>query len=261
MFFSVGHEPSYIALALIHFAHTEERTDSINWENSYDLDELNQLLVKKYDLVKHDPFNDLNDISPTFNKEWLLKAVDMLVYLNLVTEHEDPFVGKDYSFDRFKCRIFSAEAGAHGELAVKAMDKGRSWLGKALQEILNKDLSVVPSEVKSFPPKSVPAADRIVAINHNSPEFSATESAIANLLEAIRTDNEFGNSDPDIRDQTIADLKATQELLKPEKVNVSKLEAVAWGTFTFLIEKFADGPISELATVAWDSLKILLGLV
>jgi len=118
------------------------------------------------------------------------------------------------------------------------------------------DLQVIETDSNN----NAPASDRMVSINHNSAEYQQTETALTELMDKIRSNNEFNEREPNQRNQVLAELRAAQELIKADQVSTRKVDALVTGTFIYLIEKFADAPIGELASSTWALLKALIGL-
>lgn len=107
---------------------------------------------------------------------------------------------------------------------------------------------------------SIPASDRIVALDHNAPYYLAASSALEQLIDEVRESNSYRNSDPQDQERRLAELEAGQRLIKSRRVSASTIRAVLWGTLGYLATKFADAPIGEAATLAWNALKALIGL-
>ena len=106
---------------------------------------------------------------------------------------------------------------------------------------------------------SAPASDRVVALNHNSPEYLETNETISALVEALRCENKFSAAEPNKKDQILAELKATQELLKASQASPTTITKLVYSALGFLAAEFAGAPIGELAEAAWAALKLLLG--
>lgn len=108
--------------------------------------------------------------------------------------------------------------------------------------------------------QTIPASDRTVAVDHNSPGYSDVTNTLEELKRAIESNNEYRNSNIADHERRLTDVESTLKLLENKRVNVNAMKAVAFGTLVYLIEKFAEHPIGELAKAAWDGLKALLDL-
>jgi hypothetical protein len=103
----------------------------------------------------------------------------------------------------------------------------------------------------------VPASDRFVTIDHNSTEYKETEEALKATIEAVRGNNEYGESDPDDREQRLAELEAGITLLRPLRVALEKIRSVLLPPLKYLGKKFADNAIGALASAAVGALLLL----
>lgn len=103
-----------------------------------------------------------------------------------------------------------------------------------------------------------PAADRIVAFDHNSGPYQDAIAAIEGVELALR-ENELGATHPEIRDEKLEELRAIRDLLAQPEASAGKLQAMAWGVFGFLAAEFAKRPIGYAADHAWNMILNLLG--
>lgn len=106
----------------------------------------------------------------------------------------------------------------------------------------------------------VPASDRFVQLDHNSQAYRQAIEAGEKLLREVRKSNSFAASTDDDKEQRIAELEAGYRLLTSKRVDASNVKLVLGGVLGYLATKFADEPIGELAKVAWNTVKSLLGL-
>jgi hypothetical protein len=105
----------------------------------------------------------------------------------------------------------------------------------------------------------VPASDRYVRISHNSPEFRKTDEALARLIDALRSSNEYAASDPEDHEQRIVELESGKGLLRATRVNIAAVRILLVRGVKYLAQKFADHAIGVLATAAFAALSALLG--
>ncbi len=108
--------------------------------------------------------------------------------------------------------------------------------------------------------RPAPASDRLVAIDHNQPAYYETLAAIDRLVEVVRESNLYRETDPADQERRIAELEAGRRLLGSRWVSTETVKAAFIGTLTYLASKFADAPIGEAATWAWNAIKHLIGL-
>lgn len=91
----------------------------------------------------------------------------------------------------------------------------------------------------------VPASDRSVKINHNSTEYVQAEAEIAELIELLRSTNDYG--EPDDRAQRLAELEAGKTILNAPEARVSVLRAIFEYCLTAIAKKFADNVAGAIA--------------
>jgi hypothetical protein len=106
----------------------------------------------------------------------------------------------------------------------------------------------------------VPASDRVVGLDHNSPTYVAAVTAVDQLIVAVRESNAYRETEPDDQERRLAELEAGRRLLASKWLSLATVKAALIGTVTYLAAKFADAPIGEAASTAWTALKALLGL-
>ena len=111
-----------------------------------------------------------------------------------------------------------------------------------------------------MPVAAVPASDRTVSLDHNSPAYGEVVENLEELKRAIESNNEYRETDVEDHERRLTDVESTLKLLENKRVNVNAMKAVAFGSLVYLAEKFAEHPIGELAKAAWDGLKALLGI-
>jgi cell division protein ZapA (FtsZ GTPase activity inhibitor) len=104
-----------------------------------------------------------------------------------------------------------------------------------------------------------PASDRVVALDHNQPAYNETLAAIGRVVAVVRESNRYRETDAADQERRIAELEAGRRLLGSRWVSVATVKAVLISTLTYLASKFADAPIGEAATWAWNALKHLIG--
>jgi hypothetical protein len=110
------------------------------------------------------------------------------------------------------------------------------------------------------PPLTAPASDRIVPLDHNSPEYVQVTETLDRLTEAVRGSNEYQERDPDDKDQRLGELEASKTLLKSRRVRLAALAPLLLGALYWLAEQFAGSVIGELSSELIEYLKLMLGL-
>ena len=97
---------------------------------------------------------------------------------------------------------------------------------------------------------AVPASDRIVAIDHNSPNYTEMIAAIGRVEQAIRESNDYPD-DVD-KEQRISELSAGSRLLQSRSVRFAALGTVLGGVLLFLVARFENLAVGVAADAAWN---------
>jgi hypothetical protein len=107
-------------------------------------------------------------------------------------------------------------------------------------------------------PVAIPASDRTVRLDHNNPDYRTAIKDLETLEEAVRGNNDF--SDPEDKEQRVAELGATRRLLVAARARVDALLVVAYRGLQYLAKTFADKAIGALAVGLLALLGRLTGL-
>ncbi len=102
----------------------------------------------------------------------------------------------------------------------------------------------------------IPASDRVVTVNDNSPGYRETVDALEKLEQSLIEVNDYPNTED--KEQRIAEISAGRRLLRSTRVRIGALVAVLGPPLTYLATKFADQAIGQIAKSAWDLLQLLL---
>ena len=138
--------------------------------------------------------------------------------------------------------------------AVSGLDNARAMLMAGV--LAHERIEELASEIRA----SAPASDRIVHLDHNSAGYQATVKTVDRLIVMVETSNVYRESEPEDHERRLAELEAGRRLLGSKWLSLHTLRAALLGTITYLAAKFADAPIGEAATAAWNAIKILLGI-
>lgn len=104
----------------------------------------------------------------------------------------------------------------------------------------------------------IPASDRVVRIDHNSPSYREAEEALDNLEHGLQSTNEFPG-EPEEKDQFIAEVSAARRLLQAARVRIVALVELLKPLLVQFVAKVKDGVIATLATAAVAAIVALLG--
>lgn len=105
----------------------------------------------------------------------------------------------------------------------------------------------------------IPASDRLVRLDHNSPKYKDAINALEVLERVLREANDY----PDLEDkeQKIAEVSATQRILQAVRVRVGAVLAVAKAPLLYLAKQFGNAGIGVAAKFAWEKIVALLSLL
>jgi hypothetical protein len=152
----------------------------------------------------------------------------------------------------------------HANFSLSGFDAGLTMAGWDEYESIKhpRPAPGTPNEnLPSADPSSpIPAADRVVTLDHNSAGYQRIEEQLDKLAEVVRGSNEVRRADPDEADQRIAELDAGTRLLKARRVRLAAIATVLVPALLWVAEKFADTIVGNLATQLIEALKLMLGL-
>jgi hypothetical protein len=94
---------------------------------------------------------------------------------------------------------------------------------------------------------------------HHQPNYAETVATLEHLIEVIRENNRYRESDEADQERRVSELEAGRRLLDSRWISVAMVRAGLWGTLAYLASKFIDAPIGEAASLAWSAIKKLLG--
>ncbi|MCH8001499.1 MAG: cell division protein ZapA [Proteobacteria bacterium] len=107
---------------------------------------------------------------------------------------------------------------------------------------------------------SVPASDRIVTLNHNSPDYREAIKAIGQVTETIAADNEYGAEAPEEKEALLGALKSGRLLLSATQVRVSAVRATLLPALQYIADNFAKGAVAALGATAVAAVLKLIGV-
>ncbi|HEY3847963.1 MAG TPA: hypothetical protein VGL95_12710 [Acetobacteraceae bacterium] len=109
---------------------------------------------------------------------------------------------------------------------------------------------------------TVPAADRFVSLNHNSPEYTKAEAALDELTEAIRGSNDLF-ADPDQKLAVLSEMDDLRTRLKGPVVRAASIwySLQRTGAVGWLATEAGAGLVRDLAVKAFHALATFLTAV
>jgi hypothetical protein len=104
---------------------------------------------------------------------------------------------------------------------------------------------------------AVPASDRIVTLNHNSPEYNNVMIALDTLEEVLRGSNDY--PDAEEKERVVAEVSAAKRLFQSVKVRVGAVVAVLSTPVLYLAKQFMGKAVGDAAQVVIDAVTSILG--
>ncbi len=197
---------------------------------------------------------------PGANDLWCERAYDALVEAKHVTnEHEQFGFGPSVvSISQSGIELIEAQ--------LNAPDSDIANINESCvvrQEIVTREIRNLRGEVRdqtalklvlsprtAEKPESggshIPAADRIVGIDHNQPSVEQALKDLDQLIEDVRSTNDFSGV-PEDKERAVAELSAVRSLLKATKVRIAAVLAVAAPVLAWVTTNILNETTKELA--------------
>lgn len=166
-----------------------------------------------------------------YQEGWVRKAAESF--------RDNGYINSDFTF----C------LGLDEGLSVKITGKGI----EAAEELR----AQLDGEPPSDAPSLIPASDRYVEIDDNSPDFKDAKAKVESAAEAIRGYNEPTNYD---KEQVVSELTIGQQLFKSVKVRVGAAIAVILAPLYTVYNDTAAVALRSVVEAAIDAVKVWLGL-
>jgi hypothetical protein len=104
----------------------------------------------------------------------------------------------------------------------------------------------------------VPASDRTVTFDHNSPDYVETVRSLENLEQAVQQSNDY--PDQEDKEQRLAELSAGRRILQAARARSEVIIALLYRCLLYIAKKFADVAIGAVAVGTLAVLGRLTGL-
>ncbi|MEQ9490984.1 MAG: DUF1488 family protein [Alphaproteobacteria bacterium] len=102
-----------------------------------------------------------------------------------------------------------------------------------------------------------PAADRIVSLDHNSRTYIDAIEALNKCRDEF-AQSRLSDNDPEFKRRTLAELDASNRLLKEKTVNADVVKNICISTLSNLISKFLETSLSKIAQTAKHFIELLI---
>lgn len=153
-----------------------------------------------------------------------------------------------------------------GTFALTILQSGKH-INDGIADIVNQIFTPFARELRRYlqhrivlrdSPTLIPAADREVALDHNSKNYTEATEGLDRLVEALEQTNDY--PDAEDKEEKIAELSAGRRLLQAVKVRYVAVAGLLGPPLVWLTEKFAGSFIGQIADTVWQALKALVGL-
>lgn len=163
-------------------------------------------------------------------------------------------------------RIFARGEWDAFQFAMNLLRTGTSNLNNITGEVVRHIFSPMARDIRRYANQNwddtattnVPAADRIVKLDHNSSAYADAIESLNKIRDAVAASNEY--SDTTDQEQRLAEIAAGKELLNAQTVDAEGFRAVTIRCLKYLSEKFVSGIIGKLAGFALHALGLLFGM-
>lgn len=118
-----------------------------------------------------------------------------------------------------------------GHIYIPSSDKS---ISNAARRFVDQVFGPMSRELRKYLEEresAVPAADRVVPLNHNQPAYHEAMEALERLEKTLREANDY--PDASDKDQRIAEVSATKRLLQSVRVRIGAVAAVIVPTVTY----------------------------
>lgn len=100
----------------------------------------------------------------------------------------------------------------------------------------------------------------VVTIDRHSEEFRTLVGKLDELIECVRSSNEFAAKEPNDQQQVIAELEAGKRLVKASRVRLAALRTTLGTPLKYLSTKFGDATISTIAKATLKAVASFFGI-
>jgi hypothetical protein len=105
--------------------------------------------------------------------------------------------------------------------------------------------------------QEVPASDRIVTLNHNSPDYQHLMSALETLEEVLRGANDY--PDAEEKERVVAEVSAGRRLLQAARARAGAIATVLAVPAAYLAKQFMGKAVGDAAQVVIDFVTRIFG--
>lgn len=165
-------------------------------------------------------------------------------------------------------RHFAEKPDAFSDFSINFMYVGSRYddmvyeINRQLFDPFSRDLlkhirKMAPLETKSA---LIPASDRVVAIDHNTPAYRNLADSLDTIEQAASGSNELAMQHPEERERIVAELGAARRLLTAARARVDAVISVLVPALKWLSAMVRDTAVQIAITAAIAALAMLLGV-
>ena len=109
--------------------------------------------------------------------------------------------------------------------------------------------------------ETVPASDRVVSLDHNSPDYKEAVAALDEFATEAEKSNEFGElfADPEDRIRVLSEVNSGIDLLKQHRVSVEAVKVLLMKPLKLVAENLLGAALGALASKALEYISKLFG--
>lgn len=130
-------------------------------------------------------------------------------------------------------------------------------MARELRRFLESEVAKKENLLEVMQKAAIPASDRIVTVDHNSPRYKEVMTALENLERAIKESNLY--EDPQEKEMHVAEVSAGRRILQATMVRVATVVTGLGGTLLYVAKKFVDSGLGKAAGATWDLITSLIG--
>jgi hypothetical protein len=166
-------------------------------------------------------------------------GMKLSLFRNFTKEGPDDVATFGFSFLRSGTNVNDNARGVIEQIFMPMARELRRYLERELSEI--------------------PAADRIVSLDHNSAAYKDAMDALETLENVLRGANDY--PDPDEKERIVAEVSATRRVLQSAKVRIGVVVSLLATPALYLVKTFAGTAVGDAANKVIELITPLLGAI
>jgi len=199
----------------------------------------------------------------SFDADDIRNALRAVEHLGAMTQSQ---LGATSDFIRIERHLFAARFARTSDqkfnarklypLLFEYSQFGSAWLDDVWDRYFPQETSAAPVEHNSA---NIPAADRLVTVDHNSENSVSARSALSDLSAHLASSNDFGDLSIDEVEEAKREVWLLEQAIMQEAVRIDWIEPMAKACLKWIALKAAEQTIGAFAIAALTALAILFG--